>query len=151
MWSSYEKLKAEFKVTTETADNFLGIEIELREDSSIKIHQEAYAQNILSRFGMADRTSVSTPTLKVSEVQESGKENKKKFAFREAVGALVYLMLGTRPDLTFSVGILSRTLEKPTDENITRLKRAFRYLKSTIHYGITYKSDIKVHQYGVLQ
>ena len=48
-------------------------------------------------------------------------ENKEvDFPYRQAVGALMYLMLGTRPDLAYTVGFLSRTLEKPLAEDIIR-------------------------------
>jgi hypothetical protein len=55
----------------------------------------------------------------------------------------MYLMLGTRPDLAFSVSVLSRTLENPTTEDISRLKRVFRCVIGTTNYVITYKSKIK--------
>lgn len=141
----FEKLKAEFKVTTSEATYFLGLQIEQSKNGNIKIHQETYARSILKRFNFSECKAVSTPMLKISDVQQSGKEDneKQKFPYREAVGALMYLMLGTRPDLAFSVSVLSRTLENPTAEDILRLKRVFRYVAGTINYGITYKSKIK--------
>lgn len=53
----------------------------------------------------------------------------------------MYLMLGTRPDIAYTVGFLSRTLENPSIEDVTRVKRVFRYLSGTIEYGITYRHD----------
>uniref|UniRef100_T1GH29 Uncharacterized protein n=1 Tax=Megaselia scalaris TaxID=36166 RepID=T1GH29_MEGSC len=50
---------------------------------------------------------------------------------RQAVGAQMYLMCGTRPDLAFSVGFLSKSLENPFEEDIVRVKRVFRYILST--------------------
>lgn len=121
----------------------MGLQIDRNGYGDIRIHQQAYANSILSRFGLAECNPVSTPVMKVSESQESGKDITKKFPYREAVGTLMYPMLGTRPDLAFSVGVLSRTPENPTDEDISKLKRFFRYVKGTTHYGITYKSNKK--------
>ena len=96
----------------------------------------------MERFGFESCNSVSTPMLKSSETSESGKadEKVKEFPYRQAVGALMYLMLGTRPDLAYSIGFASRTLENPNNEDIVRVKRIFRYIAGTLTYGITYKS-----------
>lgn len=59
-----------------------------------------------SCFGLSECKSICTPILKMSEIQESGKDNK-TFPYREAVGTLMYLMLGIRLDLAFSVEVLS--------------------------------------------
>ncbi|XP_073841492.1 uncharacterized protein [Musca autumnalis] len=53
----------------------------------------------------------------------------------------MYLMLGTRPDLAFSAGVLSRSLESPTSEDVQRLKRVLRYIAGTLDYGIIYKTN----------
>lgn len=50
----------------------------------------------------------------------------------------MYLMLGTRPDLAFSLGVLSRSLENPSKENIVMLKRVLRYIAGTMDFGIFY-------------
>ena len=50
----------------------------------------------------------------------------------------MYLMLGTRPDLAFSVGFMSRSLENPPAEDVARVKRVFLYITGTISHGIIY-------------
>ncbi|GFY62595.1 integrase core domain protein [Trichonephila inaurata madagascariensis] len=55
-----------------------------------------------------------------------------------SIGALMYLMVGTRPDLAYGVGFLSTSLENPSAEDIVRVKRVFRYIAGTVGYGITY-------------
>ncbi|GFY75368.1 putative polyprotein [Trichonephila inaurata madagascariensis] len=49
----------------------------------------------------------------------------------------MYLMIKTRSDLAYSIGFLSRSLEKPSVENIVRV-RVFRYITGSVGYGITY-------------
>lgn len=51
----------------------------------------------------------------------------------------MYLMIGTRPDLSYSVSFLPRTLEAPTEEDVVRLKRVLRYIKGTYDLGILYR------------
>jgi hypothetical protein len=50
----------------------------------------------------------------------------------------MYLMLGTRPDLAFSISILSRYMKEPRMAHWKAVKRVFHYLKGTIHYGLVY-------------
>ena len=87
---------------------------------------------------------VSTPIVK--EAIESGKdeEDDPKFLYREAVGALMYLMTGSRPDLAYAVGVCSRSLDNPSTQDYMRVKRIFRYIKGTMDLGIVYKHNYKV-------
>ncbi|KAG5894867.1 hypothetical protein JTB14_023716 [Gonioctena quinquepunctata] len=95
------ELESEFRITWKSAVYYLGLEIDQREDGSIKISQNTHARKILERFNFSDCKPISTPMLKEREILETGKESKKvsNFPYRQAVGALMYLMLGTRPDL----------------------------------------------------
>ncbi|XP_046408459.1 secreted RxLR effector protein 161-like [Ischnura elegans] len=54
----------------------------------------------------------------------------------------MYFMLGTRPDLAYSVRFLSRTLENPTQADVARVKRVFRYIAGTLDQGIVYRSNV---------
>ena len=49
-------------------------------------------------------------------------------------------MLGTRPDIAYSVIKLARFASNPSSIHITSIKRILRYLKGTKNYGITYSS-----------
>lgn len=141
------ELKLKFKITSKPASYFLGLEIEHLEDGSVKIGQEAYATKVLQRFGMSDCRPVHTPILKEKEVCTE-ETNETEFPYREAVGALMYLMMGTRPDLAYSISVLSRKLENPSKEDWMKVKRIFRYIASSMQKCIIYKSGFKP---GVLE
>ena len=136
------ELKTEFQIIVKDASYFLGVEIERNSDGSIKISQSAYAKRLLERFNFENCRAVATPMVKISasDRSESGKVDT-CFPYRQAIGALMFLMTGTRPDLAYSVGYLSRVLDKPSAEDIVRVKRVFRYLAGTLHKGIVYKPD----------
>jgi len=57
--------------------------------------------------------------------------------YRRIVGCLRYL-LHTRPDLSYSVGIASRFMEKPTVKHRNAVKQIMRYLKGTLEFGLVY-------------
>lgn len=143
-----DNLKREFDITVKPANYFLGLEIESCDNGSVRVSQEAYAKKVLEKFGMNDCHPVSTPIIK--ETVEPGKDmqeasNLKEFPYRQAVGALMYLMTGTRPDIAYAVGVVSRSLENPTPSDVIKVKRIFRYLKGTLDYAIIYKSKHKKH------
>jgi len=75
-----------------------------------------------------------------SNSAESGKVDF-SFPYRQAVGALMFLMIATRPDLAYSVGCFSRVLDKPTSADIIRVKRVLRYLSGTLSRGTVYKPN----------
>ena len=58
--------------------------------------------------------------------------------YREAVGSLMYAAIGTRLDITYAVGILSRFIENPGHAHWEAAKRVFRYLKGTRSLRLTY-------------
>jgi hypothetical protein len=58
------------------------------------------------------------------------------FPFREAVGSLLYLATYTRPDISFTVGMLGRTMAAPTAQDVVAVKRLMRYLSGTRDYGL---------------
>lgn len=69
---------------------------------------------------------------------EEEKIEMKNIPYRQAIGSLLFLTMITRPDISFSVNVLSRYCENPGKEHWSGVKRIFRYLKGTTEYGITY-------------
>ncbi|XP_062203764.1 secreted RxLR effector protein 161-like [Phragmites australis] len=65
--------------------------------------------------------------------------------YRRIVGSLRYLV-NSRPDLAFSVGYISRFMEKPTTEHLVTAKRVLRYVAGTINYGCCYQRKTKAAQ-----
>lgn len=55
--------------------------------------------------------------------------------YRCLVGSLRYLT-HTRPDLAFSVGYISRFMQRPTMEHQQAVKRILRYVAGTLNYAL---------------
>lgn len=62
--------------------------------------------------------------------------------YAKAIGLLMYAMLGTRPDIAFTVSFLSRHLVNPTEIHVQAVKRVIRYLKGTIDFELKYNNPI---------
>ena len=58
--------------------------------------------------------------------------------YQSGIGALMFLMVVTRPDIAFTLSILSRFTAKPQRLHEAAFQRLLRYLKSLIRRGITY-------------
>eukprot|EP00971_Amphidinium_carterae_P147044 2913890-Amphidinium_carterae.1 len=56
--------------------------------------------------------------------------------YRTAVGQLLWVSQ-LRADVAFAVRELSRSLQKPDNENLKNLKQLLRYIKGTMHYKLT--------------
>ncbi|XP_049809406.1 uncharacterized protein LOC126252550 [Schistocerca nitens] len=59
--------------------------------------------------------------------------------YREIIGSLTYLTLGTLPDLAYAVNVASIAQDSPTEAHLKLIKRILRYLKGTINDGIQFR------------
>ena len=71
-------------------------------------------------------------------VTEQDKEEMKSVPYLQGVGALLYLAIATRPDISFAVGVLARYSHNPGPAHWTAVKHLFRYLKGTLDLALTY-------------
>lgn len=143
----FNDLRKEFKITdTKNVTNFLGLEINRLNDGSIFLNQNKYILSILERFNLINANSVSTP---IETGWEAGKLDKIcNVPYREAVGSLIFLHTGSRPDISFAVNVASRVLDKPCEEHWMLVKRIMRYLKGTADVGLLYKKNGKCEVYS---
>lgn len=117
---------------------FLGIEV-LQAPNGIHVSQAKYAREVLKRFDMEESNSVRNPMVPGTKLSlnEEG-EPVDETLYKQIIGSLMYLTT-TRPDLQFSVSLLSRFMSKPNQTHLQAVKRVLRYLKGTLNYGILYK------------
>ncbi len=122
----------------------LGMEVE-RTSDGIKLSQAAYITKLLERFGMSDAYPVATPfasgvqlSSQQSPVDDSERQEMANVPYREAVGALIHLVVCTRPDVAYQVSQLARYSANPGRTHWTALKHLLRYLKGTKTLGVQY-------------
>ena len=63
----------------------------------------------------------------------------KDLPFREIVGSLIYISVISRPDIAYATSVLSRYLDRPTNQLWTAAKRVLRYVKKTRYKKLTYR------------
>jgi hypothetical protein len=109
-----------------------------QDDSGITLWQIAYAKRVVELAGLTDCNPALTPMeekLKLS--RDSTTEEMDATQYRRLVGSLCYLA-HTRPDLAFSVGYVSRFMQRPTTEHQQAVKRIIRYVAGTLDHGLYY-------------
>jgi hypothetical protein len=113
-----------------------------RTTGSISLSQEKYSLEILARFNKADVRPISTPALANECLQKSAEAQVNIKAYQSALGALMYPMIGSRPDLAYTVGALGRHTASPSEDHQRALNCAFRYLRATSTHCLLYQRGL---------
>jgi Reverse transcriptase (RNA-dependent DNA polymerase) len=122
-----EKFKEEMKREFEMTDlglmkYFFGLEVR-QGPSGIFVSQKTYSKDILKKNKMADGNPVSTPMepgAKLSRYDSGDRVDSTRY--RSLVGSMHYLTC-TRPDISYSVGVVSRFMEEPVYTHWKALQR----------------------------
>jgi hypothetical protein len=122
---------------------YLGFQIRRdRKRKLIHVNQERYTRDLLHFFDMHMSKPVDTPLAPKSYENNSNDALEiSQSQYRTAIGKLVYLMKGTRPDIAAAFCFVSRFVENPQQHHWIAVKRIFRYLQGTITEGLTYGQD----------
>ncbi|XP_071740590.1 uncharacterized mitochondrial protein AtMg00810-like [Rutidosis leptorrhynchoides] len=125
---------------------FLGLEVAYT-DSGLFLSQAKYAHDILVRAQLLDSKPISTPLPTAASFTNEGIPFEDPTYYRSLVGALQYLTI-TRPDISYAVNQVSQFLQAPTIDHLQDVKRIIRYIKGTIHYGLTFYHSPKASLLG---
>ena len=123
------------------AEYFLGINLE-HSAYSIKLSQSAYIHKILDRFNMAECKAVVSPMLSHDNLFDKRLATEKEkllmlnVPYREAIGALMFLSVRTRPDIAVAVGTLAMHVQQPLPKHWEAVKRVLRYLRGSVDDGL---------------
>jgi hypothetical protein len=150
------EIKGELKKVFEISDLgeinwILGIAVKRdRAARTIALSQKSYITTIISRYGFENVKPVAMPmdpsmNLSTSQSPKTAQEfaEMKNKPYREAVGSLMYASLGTRPDITYAVSILSKFAASPGLAHWNAVKRVFAYLAGTKDLWLTYGDSAK--------
>jgi histone deacetylase 1/2 len=113
------------------------------------LSQSKYVEDLLLKSEMVDAKSCDTPCLPYHRLlKEDGAPYPNLTVYHSIVGALQYLTF-TRPDIAFSVHQVYQFMQNPMVSHFTAVKRILRYLKGTLHVGISYtKGDLQLKAFS---
>ena len=124
----------------------LGIEVKRDwEGSKILLSQRSYINVSFYQYSFEDLKPVSTPMNPATHLSSIDSPQSTmdiaqmaKVPYQEAVGTLIYVMLGTQLDITYAVQFLLKFSKNPGKSYWKAVKRVFQYLKGTCGLELMY-------------
>src|SRR6266403_3246899 len=107
-------------------------------DGTITLSQAKYVGEILEHFSHSNSRPTATPSLANEHLKKIPSAEVDTKTYQSAVRALMYPMLGTRPDLAYTVAALGRHAATPGNEHNHALQHVFRYLSGTSDYALSF-------------
>jgi hypothetical protein len=121
---------------------FLSIEVRYSPDG-ISLHQPKYARDLLEKFTVRNtkkpKRTALPPGLRLTR-RMPDEAKVPSTSYRMIVGAAMYLMVCTRPDLCYAIGILSRFLADPGEKHMKAAQHMLSYISGTVEMGLHFSS-----------
>lgn len=119
---------------------FLGLEV-CRSEQGIFISQKKYILDLLKENGLSNARPYKLPMDPHVKLQaDMGTPLLDQEVYRRLIGKLIYLTI-TRPDICFTVQLLSQFMQNPTSVHMQAAKHLLRYLLSAPGQGILLASS----------
>lgn len=121
------------------AKNILGMEIKRNmKKLELEFSQRGYIEKVLKLFQMEKFKPVKTPigihfklkSAREIELREQS-EMMKSVPYANVVGSIIYMMIGTRPDIAYAVGMVSRFMGNTIREHWLAVKWLLKYLRGS--------------------
>jgi hypothetical protein len=134
----------------------LGLQI-IRTSKGLFLSQANYLRRILERFNFESGHPSPVPLLHrnlfpdkdiYAPTRDGEAPLDAKFPYLSALGALLYLAMGTRPDISFAISFLARFSSNPAERHWRGIKQVFRYLRGTADWGLHFLDSSKCEIVG---
>ena len=117
---------------------FAGLEVRWNGDS-LRIAQPSYTQELLDRYQPPGKRSSPMPKLEPPEGDEPGVTAALIKQAQGLTGELLWLVVRTRPDLSYSVGMMGRNLSRNPSWSLQVGQSVLEYLAETPYQGLVYR------------
>ena len=128
-----------------------------RERGLLKISQESYTLEVLTRFGMLGCKGAETPFMAKLDLPDPDRvtdtmvQGAAKYPILELIGCLQWLAEISRPDIRAALHKAQVRQHRPNERLWEHLKRILRYLKAYPHLGMVYRKPESENQTPVLE
>ena len=119
---------------------FLGLEV-CRSPAGFFISQKKYLLDLLKKNHMSGVTPSKVPMETHTKLTpDKGVLLQDAQPYQKILGKLIYLTV-TRPDIVYSVHILTQYMQRPTSDHMQAVKKLLRYLAGNLGQGILLASN----------
>ena len=116
-----------------------------RDGNKINLDQCAYLETVLEHCGMQNCKSAATPLPARDMLEPVSPDTainpELQRHYQMVIGSLLYLMIGTRPDIAFAVTKLAQFAAHPSEEHFNKALYICHYLRGTSKYCLTYDGN----------
>ncbi|MBW0500502.1 hypothetical protein O181_040217 [Austropuccinia psidii MF-1] len=132
----HSKLKLKYQ---KYPTHHLGYKLDWKNNNTLYLSQQDLIRQLLYNNDMDSSRNVKTPCNGniLKEVDEPG-EPIMTTEYQQAIGSLNYLVQHSRPDIMYTVNVLSRFSTRPNLKHWTALKHLMRYLEGTLNLSLVY-------------
>src|SRR6266850_885389 len=134
-------------------ESYLGIRITRdRQSKCLTIDQSGYIKDVLEHFGMADANPHNTPLLAGADVHLVKYDSQASVSdikhYQSLIGSLLYVQIGTHPDISFAVSRLAQYAANPSPGHLRLGQYVLCYLVGTTDACLCYDGTIEEGLYG---
>ena len=107
-----------------------------RKGNCILLDQCSYLETVVEHFGMQNAKNAQTPLPSGYQPQENkaAVNPAMRSEYQQVIGSLLYIMLGTRPNIAYAVTKMAQFAANPSKEHLDKARYIVRYLASTPKY-----------------
>ena len=142
-----------FKVTSlGDLKYLLGIEIDYVPQKLLVFTQKKFTKVILEKYGSPNMNPVKNPLFPGADAQNYKEQSeivKLAYPYRSLVGALQYLVTGSRLELAFAVRTLAKYVNSYTETHWKLATRVLKYLVATQDFGLVFDIEEARKQDGL--
>lgn len=144
--NTIDEMQAILDMTVEgDLSDFLGVNIERKENGEIEMTQPHLIQQTLNLLRLSSESKKKDTPAKTSEILQSFQQSAPfdySFNYASVIGKLNYLERGTRPDIAYAVHQCARFSKDPRKEHGDAVRWLGRYLLGTSNKGMNLKPDL---------
>ena len=123
--------------------NYVGINIDYDTDKNIMtLSQEQYIESLVKKYNLENAKLYNTP-MKPNLKLEPANEIDYSIKYRNLIGELLYVGIGTRPDICYSINYLSRYQNCYNETHFKYALRVLKYLYLTKDIKLNYTKNIE--------
>jgi hypothetical protein len=129
----------------------VGINLEKWDDGSWHLDQQHYINEIMELYCVNNLKTTEIPmqpnlglTSDLESESEALRSPVDRAIYQQVIGKLMYLMVCTRPDISFTVSVLSRFVTQPKEKHWRCVIQLLKYINSTKQLSLCYPSQGQV-------